>query len=814
MRRLTPSPRRGRWIIVVALLLVVTVVVGGLLLRSRFTASLPQLDGEAMLPGLGAAVTVERDALGVPTVRAANRIDAARALGFLHAQDRFFQMDLLRRQAAGELAELFGARAVEVDKRHRLHRFRSLAQRVLALASVSDRELVSAYTDGVNAGLAALNGKPFEYVLLRSTPVPWRPEDSLLATYAMFLVLNDSTGSVEAGLENLHSRVPEALFAFLAPQGTEWDAPLIGPALPAAPVPGPEVFDLRTRPPAPKAKTASLGPAFEERGDQNEADEVGSAGSNNWAVSGAHTVDGHALLANDMHLSIGVPNTWYRASLVWTQLDGTVRRVTGVTLPGAPAVVVGSNGKVAWGFTNSYVDTTDLVDIDLDPQDPTLYRTPTGPRRFEHHFERIAVRGAADTSLDAVWTIWGPIIGHDANGRPRVLAWSAHQPDAANLGLLQMETAGSVRDALVLAKSAGIPPQNFTVVDADGHIGWTVIGRIPRRIGFDGRLPTSWADGSRRWDGWLPAGQVPEVVDPPLGRIWTANARVADQSGLSRVGDGGYALGARAHQIRDHLLAIEKARPTDMLAVQLDDHAVFLARWRTLLLHELTPVALGGHAARSELRAVVATGWTGRADTASAAYRIVHDYRDTVLRRVYASFAGEPGAEDGAFFSPNRQFERPLWTLVSTRPMHLLDPHFQSWDEALIADVDTLIGSYSGQSGRLRDRTWGERNMSHFQHPLSTGQPLLSRFLDIPSRALPGDENMPRVQGPRNGASERIVVSPGHEDLGLFEMPGGQSGHPMSPHYRDGVTAWEEGKPTPFLPGPTVNLLRLLPGHA
>ena len=808
LRRLAPAPKRGRWLIVALLVLVAVLAVAAFVVRSRLTASLPQLDGEAILPGLTAAVIVERDALGVPTVRAANRVDAARTLGFLHAQDRFFQMDLLRRQAAGELAELFGSRALEVDRRHRVHRFRTLAQRVLALASTSDRELVSAYADGVNAGLHALKGKPFEYVLLRAAPAPWRPEDSLLATYAMFLVLNDSTGSVEAALDRLHSRVPEPLFAFLAPQGTDWDAPLVGPPLPESPVPGPEVFDLRAHP-LVNGKKAARALAFEE---EPVEDSVESAGSNNWAVSGSHTADGHPLLANDMHLSIGVPNTWYRASLSWRQPDGTIRRVTGVTLPGTPAVVVGSNGRVAWGFTNSYVDTTDLVEIELDRQDPGLYRTPSGPRRFEHHLEHIAVRGALDDVLDVRWTIWGPVIGQDAQGRPRALAWSAHQPDAADLGLLRMETANSVRDAIVVAKNAGIPPQNFTVVDADGHIGWTIIGHIPRRVGFDGRLPTSWADGSHRWDGWLPAAQVPEVVDPPLGRIWTANARVVDKDLLARVGDGGYALGARAQQIRDHLLAIERAKPVDMLAVQLDDRALFLSRWRGLLLRELAPSAVRGHPARAELRAVVATTWTGRADPASAAYRIVHDYRELILRQVYASFAGEPGGEDAAFFSPNRQFERPLWTLLTQRPMHLLDPRYRSWDEALLAGVDSLLKTYAALSGGLRERTWGERNASHFQHPLSLGQPLLSRFLDIPSRPLPGDENMPRVQGPRNGASERLVVSPGHEADGLFEMPGGQSGHPLSPHYRDGVAAWEEGRPTPFLPGPTVGMLRLTPG--
>jgi penicillin amidase len=851
------GPGRRRWprvVGVLAGLLVVLAAGGAFWLRSRLVASLPQLAGEVRLPGLAAAVVLERDALGVPTVRAGSRIDAVRALGFVHAQDRFFQMDLLRRQSAGELAELFGPKVVAADRRRRVHRFRAVAERVLAQAAPAERAFLDAYCAGVNSGLAALGGRPFEYQLLRLTPEPWRPADSLLVTYSMFLTLNDDTGSVEAGLGRLHERVPPALFAFLAPTGTEWDAPLFGQPWQQPPVPGPEVFDLRVRRPsaaqgtatapavpdvapvpavalapaiAPAPATAAPAPAASAalpalptplvagEGWDGQAPDDMAAGSNSWAVAGAHTLDGHALLANDMHLSIGVPNTWYRVALLWPAPEGGMRRLVGVSLPGAPAMVVGSNGHVAWGFTNSYGDYTDLVDVEPDAHDPEVYRAPGGPRRYDRHPERIRVRGGHDEVIDVRETMWGPVIAQDEHGRPRALAWTAHHPEAVKMKLIGLEEARTVAEAIEAAHQIGIPPQNFTVVDDQGHIGWTIIGKVPRRIGFDGRLPSSWADGSHRWEGWLGTAEVPRLVDPPSGRIWTANARVVDGEMLARLGDGGYSLGARARQIRDRLLAIERATPADMLAVQLDDRALFLERWRGLLLRTLAGAVARRDraAAHAELRALVESGWNGRADVGSAAYRAVHDFREILAERVWSSFAGaDPGTGSGGpFFSPRRQFEGPLWALVTTRPQHLLDPRYRDWDEALLAAADTLIERDRHIGTSLAARTWGERNTTHIQHPLSLAVPLLGRFLDMPAHPLPGDENMPRVQGPRFGASERLAVSPGREERGYFEMPGGQSGHPLSPHYRDQHPAWEQGRPTPFLPGPAVSTLRLLP---
>jgi penicillin amidase len=793
-------------------------LVGGAsaLLYRELRASLPQLDGERALPGLARPVRVERDALGVPVIRGASRADVARVTGFLHAQERFFQMDLLRRRAAGELSELFGRAALAVDREVRVLRLRTVARRAVASMPEAEAGLLEAYSEGVNAGLRALAAPPVAYLLIRQDPRPWRPEDSMLCALAMYITLQGELAGQESSLGLMHDLLPPALFEFLAPRGTEWDAPLEGEPFTQPPVPGPDVVDLRrAEPGTPEPAPVDVPVAW--------SDPVGlpgedmAFGSNNWAVAGAHTASGHALLANDMHLGLSVPNTWYRASLVFPGADEE-RRITGVTLPGTPFVVVGSNRHVAWGFTNSQGDWADLVVLDPVPGQADAYLTPEGPRKLEHATETIDVHGGSDETVDTASTIWGPVIDKDHTGRRRALAWVALREGGLNAALLRMENVRSLDEAQALAPEVGIPAQNLVVADASGRVGWTIMGRIPRRIGYDGRLPTSWADGERRWDGWRPGAEYPRVTDPPSGRIWTANARVVSGEKLKVEGFGGYDLGARQRQIRDDLLAVDRATEADMLRVQLDDRAVFLERWQRLLLALLTPEALAGSSLRTEARTLV-EGWGGRASPDSVGYRIVRAFRSRVADDVFAPILASCRAADPRFDylgrRPNqgvRQWEGPLWALVTQRPVHLLDPRFASWEARLLASLDAVLAELTRDGSALSSRTWGEADATRIQHPLSRAVPVLGRWLDMPSQQLPGDSHMPRVQHPSAGASERLCVSPGHEETGYFHMPCGQSGHPLSAHYADGHAAWAQGLPTPFLPGPAVDVLTLKPG--
>ena len=796
----------SRWLKIAGVSLIVVVVIVGLLAGWTYRTiarSVPLLDGKVEIDGLIAAVTIERDALGVPTIRGSSRLDVAQALGFLHAQERFFQMDLMRRQAAGELAELFGAGALPVDRASRMHQFRQRAELVIETMSETENAVAEAYAAGVNSGLEALKEKPFEYVLLRLEPAPWLAEDSVLVLYAMYFVLNDASGHRESDLGLLEDLLPAGLAAFLTPPGTEWDAPVVGAAFETPMIP-----DL----------VGSMDEAVAASDDGTQAGVLKAealVGSNNWAVAGSRTADGRAILANDMHLGMAVPNTWYRAMLEWPAGDGcgAEHRVVGVTLPGSPAVVAGSNTRVAWGFTNSQGDWSDLVIVETSPEDPERYLTFDGWLTMEKQSEIIAVRDGEPETMEIRSTIWGPIVDQDHLGRPRAIRWIAHDQGGANLGLIDLEHVATVQEAFEVSNRIGIPPQNFVCADQNGSIGWTILGRIPRRIGFSGRVPTSWADGANGWDGWMEPEEYPRVINPENGIIWTANARVVGDEMLKTIGDGGYDLGARARQIRDDLLALESPDEGDMLAVQLDDRALFLERWRSFLLDLLDEEAVGEEPRRGEFRDLIETNWTGHASADSTAFRLVRAFRSFTLKRVYARLTAQCKAVDEGFnIYRIHQAEGPLWRLVTEQPAHLLDPDAASWREELLAIVDSTISYYETDlGGELADQTWGARNVLSMQHPLSRAIPALSRWLDMPRQPLPGDSDMPRVQSPGWGASERLAVSPGREDEGYFHMPAGQSGHPLSPFFGAGHDAWAEGLPTPLLPGPVESVLTLVP---
>lgn len=809
-------PRRSRalrrTLLIVALVLVVLVALAGgaaLWVRGELRASLPDVEGEVALAGLATPVTVTRDGLGIPTVEGASRRDVALATGYLHGQERFFEMDLLRRQAAGELAELLGVQTLAIDRSVRLFQLRERARQALAASPPELRELLEAYAEGVNGGLGRLGARPFEYVLLNAQPRPWLAEDSMLTVYAMFITLQGTAPRAERGLGLMHDLLPAPLFDFLTPPGDSWDAPIDGEAYAVPAPPGPEVLDLRG---LPKAAAWDGDPLTGERAAAQEV-----AGSNNWAVAGRLTANGGALVANDMHLALGAPNIWYRASLAWPDTAGGEdhprHRVTGVTLPGTPVVVVGSNGRVAWGFTNTQADVSDVVLLDAAPGDSEGYLTPDGPRRPEVATEVIHVKGGGDENLEVRTTMWGPMLKEDRQGRRRALAWVALEPGGVGLDSAALETAATIEDALDAGNRGGLPAQNLLVAGADGRIAWSIAGRLPRRIGFSGQVPTSWADGSRRWDGLLPPAETPRVVDPESGRLWTANNRVVGGAMLAALGDGGYVTGARAGQIRDRLFALERATPRDLLAIQLDDRALFLARWRDLFLAALTPEALAADPRRREFRDLVES-WGGRAAVDSVGYRLVRGARTFLADEVFAALTAPCKEVDPDFVYSEifLRYEGPLWRLVTDRPLHLLSPAYASWDAQLLAAVDRTLDYYAGLGQPLREATWGRYNTVRIQHPLSRGVPGAGRWLDMPPVELPGDHNMPRVQTPGYGASERMAVSPGHEAEGIFHMPGGQSGHPLSPHYGDGEAAWESGEPTPFLPGEPVSTLRLVPG--
>ncbi len=801
-----------KWTRRIALLLLALPVLALALAWWLMRGSLPRLDGEQALAGLAAPVTVQRDARGVVTIDAAGEADAIRALGYVHAQERYFEMDLLRRSSAGELSELFGPVALHLDRERRPHRMRARTVAHLDAFAGDRMPQLQAYADGVNAGLADLRVRPWPYLLLRQSPRAWDVADSALAGYAMYFDLQDADNARELALWKIRPHVPPALYELLVRDGSEWDAPLYGEARGNAALPAPGQVDLR-RLPAPGTE------AHHPLADQ------GTPGSNNWAVAGALTADGRAIVADDMHLGLRAPNIWFRVRLRYPDARAPGGRVdvSGFSLPGLPAVIVGSNGHVAWGFTNSYADTADWY-----PVHPCPEGTPAAPcDRVEHHIETLRVAGGGDVRLDVAETRHGPILHEAAPGRPALaLRWVAHQPGALNFGLADFARAGDLPAALAAAQRIATPAQNLVIGDRNGHIAWRVLGPLPARDGAcPDLLQTAPADAvplpeaapaepDSACTPWgISTHLTPVLTAPQHHRLWTANARVLDGEALQRVGNGGYALGARARQIRDGLFARDRFTEQDMLAIQLDDRALFLQRWWRLLQDEAAR-----QPADSATKALAAAGahWEGRASVDSVSYRLVRAWRLAVHARIADGLTAPAQAALGEDFAmPDLpQLEGVAWPLLQQRPAHLLPRRYASWD-ALLEDAAREVRDDLAANGPLADRRWGERNTARICHPLANAMPgFLKPRLCMPAEPLPGDGAMPRVQGPSFGASERMVVSPGHEADGIVHMPGGQSGHPLSPFWGAGHDDWVQGRPTPFLPGPAQYRLSLLPPAA
>lgn len=758
--------------------------------------SLAQLDGERAVAALTAPVELQRDARGYLTVTAENRLDVARALGFTHAQERFFQMDLMRRNAAGELSALVGAKALPLDRQRRLHRFRHRAEQGLATLPADQRALLDAYVSGVNAGLTALNARPPEYLLLRQQPRPWVAADTVLVAYGMYLDLQASQGRDDIAMGLLHDAVPADWYAFLNQHSADWQAALDDSRMTAVPLPASPLPDaLRT------VKTACSDCSLQDARD---------IGSNNFAVAAARGVDGRAIVADDMHLGLRSPGTWFKARMKWTDANGE-HDVAGVTLPGAPLLVVGSNGHVAWGFTNTTSDWADVVALKLNAAG-THYLAGGAEKPLARVVERIEIAGEAPVDHVVLESEWGPVMPQAApRGQAYALRWVAHDVEGMNLRLMHMEAAKTVDEAVQLAAGAGMPAQNLLVADAGGRIAWTVIGAMPRRVGVvDMDRPQDWSDGRARWQGFLSAAEQPSIVDPADGRLWTANARMVGGDAMKLMGNGGWDLGARGQQIRDDLRAHDKLDEAGLHAIQLDHRALFLQHWRRLLLEQvLTPEFVAANGLADYRHEVDSSADAARPD--AVGYLLVRAFREQALKQLFAPLAGLLEAQGLKLRDLKMVPETPGWALIQAARPDTLPAAYKSWPEllqqAVLASRKELLDKY----GSLAAATWGADNTTSMRHPLSAAVPPLAGWLDQASQGMAGDSHMPRVHNHGHGQSERMVVSPGHEERGILVIPGGQSGHPMSPFYRADHAAWLAGEPLPFLPGETKHRLVLRP---
>jgi penicillin amidase len=799
--------------ITISLLLISSLIIasGATWIYSQIDSALPILDGKKTVFGLTKSATVERDKHGIVTIKATNRLDIAVATGFVHAQERFFQMDLLRRNSAGELSSLFGSVALDYDKSIRIHRFRDRAIEIVKNLPNDQKALLKAYTRGVNQGLKYISSHPFEYVLLQQEPTQWRDEDSILTIFSMYIDLQYPDGKRERTLGLMKATLSADVYDFLNPKGSIWDAAIDNTQYLPSPMPTsawPSASNTNIK---SVEKTTEL--AKKNHQSQNQTKEF--PGSNNWGIAGKISATGSAIIANDMHLGIQVPNTWFRASFEYPVGNKKIK-ITGATLPGTPNMVVGSNGHIAWGFTNSYGDYNDVIKIKTI-NNGKQYKTPDGAKDFSYYKQIIAVKDGQPVEVIIKETQWGPIIGEDHQGRLLAYRWVAHDKQAVNFTAKELETTTNVAQAFNVAARSGIPSQNMMVGDKAGNLGWTIMGPIPNKIGEAGETPTFWHQGKNGWVGYLTPEQYPSILNPKSNRLWTANSRVVGGKMLHKIGNGGYALGARAAQIRDDLFALETFDENSLLTIALDDRALFLKRWQDFLLNEvLNEQVLTEYKQFAEVKSILSKDRGLSASTDSVSYRVVRNFRINVRNLLFSelneTFKNLNEAFD--FHSISSQIEIPLWQLINQQPDNFLMRPLASWqaifNKALQETIDDMTNLGTGENVPLTKATWGQQNTTEIRHPLSQSVPFIGKWLDMPAIALSGDSYMPKVQGKSFGASERMVVSPGYEETGIFHMPTSQAGHPWSPYYGKGHSDWEKGIASPFLPGKTKYKLTLL----
>ncbi len=778
----------------VVLFSIMTISLFGLLGYLFLQGSIALKTGEYSIPELNAPVTVARDRKGIPTIKGENRGDIAFALGFLHGQERFFQMDLLRRRAAGELSELVGIDALDLDKSFRLHRFRQRAQLAFESLSSSEQALLVKYTDGVNQGLSKLITRPFEYALLRVRPKAWQYEDAFLTLYSIYLELQKDKGNYERSVAVLKDQLPLEWVNFLMPQSGSWDAIIFDE-------PGTNEFNI---PQTPWPYSSSL------TNNSFQFDES-AIGSNSWAVTSSLSSSQSALVANDMHLPLSVPNIWYRAS--WFHPE-TGNRITGATLPGAPLMVVGSNGSAAWGFTNHNGDFSDVIQLQTN-QANTMYLTPLGWENFQVRHQTIRIAGSEPVKYQIKETRWGPVIGEDDQGNLLAHRWTAYDIEGANLKLLSFESFDKTEQFIEVAGDIGIPQLNLVVGDKYGNIGWTTAGSIPNRNGFDGNTPEDWSDGSKFWQGYLENSAYPTIFNPDHHRLWTANARVGSWADQKVLGWNDMAFSARSQQIRDRLFEKDSFNEKDFLAIQLDNEAKFLNRWQRKLAELASTLEIGRAMPHFEYKRLI-NNWGGRASVDSVGYRLVREFRRTFIINTFGPLLSEIKNQHSDFDTSaiDNYLEYPAWELIEQLPEHLIPKGYSNWEDCLTQSIIDSYNNITRNGGLvLSNRTWGEANQVKIQHPLTLGAPFLSAWLNMPTVKMPGDHHMPRVQSSAFGASQRMVVSPGFEQDGFFHMATGQSGHPLSPYFDTGHNDWVKGNPSRFLPGPTEWELVLTPNE-
>ncbi len=762
--------------------------------------AMPQLDGTVKLDRLTAEVRVQTDAHGIPVIDAANRADAVRALGYVTARDRLFQMELMRRKSAGRLAEIFGDMALDSDIKARTYGFHREATAIQAKLPPDHRHYLQSYADGVNSYMAEAGKLPFEFKVLAYQPEPWTPEDSLLVVLGMCETLTAGSERGERMLSVMEKTLPDAVVRFLTPDTDAYTEQLQKQAeslRPAQAIPVEALASALTHPPTNKS-------ALAETVQQSDF----MAGSNAWAVSAKLTKDGRAILANDMHLGLSVPNVWYRIELNYGDTHAA-----GLTLPGTPLLIAGSNQHIAWGETNLSGDFLDLVRLDINPANPDQYRVGDQWQRFDEYPETILVKGGAAKQITVKQTRWGPVAIQPLPEQPVAIHWVTLDADAVNLNLFDLEQGKTLEQAVKIVNSTGGPQLNVLLADDQGRIAWTLMGKIPKRFGNDGLASRSWADGSVGWDGYVEPENLPRIIDPPEGMLASANDRRLGKNYPYVIGHQ-FGNGYRAYRITRQLAQMPKMSEQAMFDLQLDTESEFYAFYQQLALNSLTNQAIAQQPNLAEARDYL-SAWDGRADVDSLGFALLVEFRKQLIESVFTPFLSASRQADKDFNYAWTYIDTPLQALLNEKPPQTLPDaaHYRNWDDFILGQLKLSIQQIQARQPEvaLMALNWGKLNKVKHTHPFSKAMPILSGLLDMPGEALPGCAFCVRAAGPSFGASERLVVAPGHFEDAILHLPGGQSGHPLSPYYRDQQNYWLKGLPMALTAGKSEHLLLLQP---
>jgi penicillin G amidase len=780
-----------------------------------FRRVLPQTDGELALPGLHASLKIERDGQGIPTIRGADLHDLMFGLGVAHVQDRLWQMETHRRIGAGRVAEAFGEGAVDTDRVLRTLGVRKVAAAQWAQTRGEAREVLLAYTEGVNAALHQLvKARPPEFVILGLQPEDWDPVDSLAWSIMMAWDLGGNWNNELLRLR-LGLRLPlERVQQLMPPPAGEKPLPTIDyPAF------------------YKSLKIDSAQAALDHAADRLMAaappSGIEGEGSNNWVLSGSRTTTGAPLLANDPHLKLSAPALWYFARLV---MPGW--QAAGATLPGVPGVILGQNEDIAWGFTNTGPDVQDLYLERVKPDDPTQYQTPEGWAKFESAIETIRVRGKPDVTITVRRGRHGPVIS-DAGmtdeiaiakaGLVLTMRWTGLDVDVDPVGTgLRMSRAKSVDEFIAATRGWAAPMQNMVVADRAGHIGLIAPGRVPlRRADNDlmGVAPAPGWDARYDWQGWLPFDALPQQRDPESGYIATANQRIVPPDYPHHLTQD-WALPYRHQRIVQMIERRAKHSQDDLRAMHADQRSLAVARLLPRLLRASSDHALAPAAKRA------LAAFTGTMKEDSPAPLIYWSWLRHLSQRVLAD---ELGAALYDRTLGSRGYFDAIDNVMAADDPWWCDDKATPAVETCEQQVQAALGDALDELRKLQGDDvaawrWGRAHLARAEHRPFSRVPALARWFEL--RAPVGGDtytvNVSQVSlRPDATTGEYYLDNHGPSLRAIYDLADrsksgvmhstGQSGIPWSPRYRDFLPQWAAVQYLPLwtqaAPAATLTLL-------